>query len=110
MTFIKTLRCDLNKTFVNLGFAGAAALTFLLCFTAPAYSDNMTGKTYSIFEALFSMDRKFIESHSEFAASSLSRMGMSGYVTLSVRRVCGADRHFAVYGCDASAVSANVVI
>ena len=82
MTFIKTLRCDLNKTFVNLGFAGAAALTFLLCFTAPAYSDNMTGKTYSIFEALFSMDRKFIESHSEFAASSLSRMGMSGYVTM----------------------------
>ncbi len=82
MTFIKTLRCDLNKTFVNLGFAGAAALTFLLCFTAPAYTDNTNQKMYSIFEALFSMDRKLIESHSEFAASSLSRMGMSGYVTM----------------------------
>ena len=82
MSYIKTLRVDLNKTFVNIGFAGAFMLTFLLCFTAPAYVDYNTGKTYSIFEALFSMDRQFIESHSEFAASSLARLGMSGYLTL----------------------------
>ena len=82
MRFFKTLRCDLNKTFVNIGFVGAVGLTFLLCFTAPAYSDNMTGKTYSIFEALFSMDRRFIETHSEFAANTLARNGMNGYVTL----------------------------
>lgn len=82
MRFLKTLRCDLNKTFVNIGFVGAVMLTFLLCFTAPAYTDNTNQKMYSIFEALFSMDRKFVESHSEFAASSLSRMGMSGYLTL----------------------------
>jgi len=82
MSYIKTLRVDLNKTFVNIGFVGAVGLTFLLCFTAPAYVDYNTGKTYSIFEALFSMDRQFIESHSEFAASSLARLGMSGYLTL----------------------------
>lgn len=82
MSYIKTLRVDLNKTFVNIGFAGAFMLTFLLCFTAPAYVDYNTGKTYSIFEALFSMDRKFVEAHSEFAASSLARLGMSGYLTL----------------------------
>ena len=82
MSYIKTLRVDLNKTFVNIGFAGAFMLTFLLCFTAPAYVDYNTGKTYSIFEALFSMDRQFVVAHSEFAASSLARLGMSGYLTL----------------------------
>ena len=82
MSYIKTLRVDLNKTFVNIGFAGAFMLTFLLCFTAPAYVDYNTGKTYSIFEALFSMDRQFVEAHSEFAASTLARLGMSGYLTL----------------------------
>ena len=82
MKFFKTLRCDINKTFVNIGFAGAVGLTFLLCFTAPAYTDNTNQKMYSIFEALFSMDRKFIEIHSEFAANTLARSGMNGYITL----------------------------
>lgn len=82
MSFFKTLRCDLNKTFVNLGFVGAVMLTFLLCFTAPAYTDNTNQKMYSIFEALFSMDRKFIEAHFDFAANRLARVGMNGYVTL----------------------------
>lgn len=57
-------------------------LTFLLCFTAPAYTDNTNQKMYSIFEALFSMDRKFIEAHFDFAANRLARVGMNGYVTL----------------------------
>lgn len=82
MKFFKTLRCDLNKTFVNIGFVGAVLLTFVLCFTAPAYTDTSNMKMYSIFEALFSMDRKFIESHYDFAANTLARMGMNGYVTL----------------------------
>ena len=80
--YINTLRCDLNKTFVNIGFVGAVGLTFLLCFTAPAYTDSTNQKMYSIFEALFSMDRKFVESHSEFAANTLARQGMNGYITL----------------------------
>ena len=82
MKTIDTLRCDLNKTFVNIGFVGAVGLTFLLCFTAPAYTDSTNQKMYSIFEALFSMDRKFVESHSEFAANTLARQGMNGYITL----------------------------
>ena len=82
MKIFKPLCCDLNKTIINIGFVGAVMLTFLLCFTAPAYSDTSTGKTYSIFETLFSMDRKFIESHYDFAANTLARMGMNGYVTL----------------------------
>jgi len=82
MKYFYSLRCDINKTFVNIGFAGAVLLTFLLCFTAPAYTDNTNQKMYSIFEALFSMDRKFVEIHSEFAANTLARQGMNGYITL----------------------------
>ena len=82
MNSFKTLRGDLNKTMVNFGFVGAVMLTFVLCFTAPAYTDTSTSKTYSILEALFSMDWKFVKSHSDFAANNLARMGMNGYLTL----------------------------
>ena len=40
MKFFHTLRQDLNKTIINLGFAGAALMTCILCFTASAYRDN----------------------------------------------------------------------
>lgn len=82
MKFFKTLRCDLNKTLVNVGFVGAILLTFLLCFTASAYTDNTNMRSYSVFEALFSLDRKFIESNMEFASRNLALIGMNGYVTL----------------------------
>lgn len=82
MNLFNILRRDLNKALVNIGFAGAVLITFLLCFTAPAYTDNNTMKSYSVFEALFSLDRKFIESNLDFAAGRLARLGMNGYVTL----------------------------
>ena len=74
MRFFTALRSDLNKTLLNIGFAGAVLLTFLLCFTAPAYTDNNTMKSYSVFEALFSIDRKFIQSNIDFASARLARM------------------------------------
>ncbi len=82
MKLLNTLRSDLNKTLLNIGFAGAVLLTFLLCFTAPAYTDNNTMKSYSVFEALFSLDREFIRSNIDFASGRLARLGMNGYVTL----------------------------
>lgn len=82
MKLLNALRSDLNKTLLNIGFAGAVLLTFLLCFTAPAYTDNNTMKSYSVFEALFSLDRKFIRSNIDFASGRLARLGMNGYVTL----------------------------
>ena len=84
MKFFHTLRQDLNKTIINLGFAGAALMTCILCFTASAYRDNSNDKSYSIFEAFFSFDRKFIETHDEFASIRLFANGLSGYIAMFI--------------------------
>ena len=65
---MKSLRCDLNKTIINSGFVGAVFITFILCFTAYAYIDSATNKTYSVFEALFNLDKNIIQTNSDFAS------------------------------------------
>lgn len=82
MKFMKALRCDLNKTVVNIGFAGAVLLTAVLCFTAPVYYDNSLDKNYSVLEALFSLDRSIIEREPAFASVRIISAGMSGYITM----------------------------
>lgn len=82
MKFLKTLRCDLNKTIINLGFFGAVIITFILCFTASAYVDDMVGKSYSVFEALFTLDKSLIESDFTFASIRLFSIGLTGYVKM----------------------------
>lgn len=84
MKFFHTLKQDLNKTIINLGFAGAALMTCILCFTASAYRDNSNDKSYSVFEAFFSFDRKFIEAHDEFASLRLFQSGLTGYITMFI--------------------------
>ena len=63
MKFFQTLKQDLNKTIINIGFIGAVLMTCLLCFTASAYKDSTNDKSYSIFESFFSFDRSFIVTH-----------------------------------------------
>ena len=82
MKYLYALRCDLNKTVVNIGFAGAALLTAVLCFTAPVYYDNSLDKNYSVLEALFSLDRCLRESEPAFASVRIISAGMSGYITM----------------------------
>lgn len=82
MKFFHTLRQDLNKTVVNLGFVGAALMTCLLCFTASAYMDPSTQKSYSIIEAFYSFDLRFVQSNETFASINLFTRGLSGYVTM----------------------------
>ena len=72
MKFLHTLKQDLNKTVINLGFVGASLMTCILAFTGFAYRDDSNDKSYSIFEALFSFDREFIESRHEFDISRCS--------------------------------------
>lgn len=82
MRFFHTLRQDLNKTMLNAGFGAAALLTCLLCFTAGAYYDPAHDKSYSVFEALSTLDRPFIEAHEDFASIRLFSNGLSGYVSM----------------------------
>lgn len=84
MKFLHVLRQDLNKTIINIGFLGAALMTCVLGFTASAYTDQMNDKSYSIFEAYFTFDSKFISENSEFASVLLFRNGQSGYVAMFI--------------------------
>ena len=84
MKFFHTLRQDLNKTIINLGFIGAALMTCLLCFTAPAYMDNATTKSYSVFESIYTFDKKFVQSQTNFASINLFSIGLNGYISMFI--------------------------
>ena len=82
MRLINSLRCDLNKTLLNIGFLGAVLLTAVLCFTAPTYHDLTTDRSYSVFESFFSFKREFIESDTQFASISVYQNGLGGYISM----------------------------
>lgn len=82
MNFFKTLRCDLNKTTFNLGFLGAVILTCVLCFTASVYTDAATDKTYSVFEAFFTLDKELIRTDYSFSSIKIFSKALSGYITM----------------------------
>lgn len=84
MKFFHTLRQDLNKTVVNLGFVGAALMTCLLCFTAISYRDEYTDKSYSVIEAFFTFDREFLLSKDSFSSVSQFSRGLSSYITMFI--------------------------
>ena len=82
MRLINSLRCDLNKTLLNIGFLGAVLLTAVLCFTAPTYHDLTTDRSYSVFESFFSFKREFMESDQQFASLNVFQNGLGGYITM----------------------------
>lgn len=57
---MKALKCDLNKSMLNIGYVGAVLLTTLLCFTAKAYTDPNTAKIYTVFECIASLTNSFL--------------------------------------------------
>ena len=57
LKLLNTIKCDLNKSIINIGFAGAVLLTTVLAFTSSAYTDLATDKSYSVFESLFTLDK-----------------------------------------------------
>lgn len=74
------LKCDLKKSVVNIGFAAAVITAVILCFTSSAYADSRSGKTYSVFEAVFILD----EIADDFTVSSIIIFdkALSGYIGL----------------------------
>ena len=76
---IYSLKQDINKTLLNIGFLGAVLLTAVLCFTAPTYHDLTTDRSYSVFESFFSFKREFIESDQQFASINVFQNGLGGH-------------------------------
>lgn len=82
MKLLNALRCDLNKAVVNIGFLGAAAVTTILCFTASVYNDSDIGKSYSVFEVLFALDKSIIASDRSLSSLIVFQYALSGYVSM----------------------------
>jgi uncharacterized PurR-regulated membrane protein YhhQ (DUF165 family) len=60
LKLLNAIKCDLNKSIINIGFAGAVLLTTVLAFTSSAYTDLATDKSYSVFESLFTLDKNIL--------------------------------------------------
>ena len=84
MKFFHTLRQDLNKTVLNIGFVGAALMTCVLAFTASAYMDTTTDKSYTVIEAFLTFDKKFVESDYTFASMNVFSKALSGYISMFI--------------------------
>ncbi|WP_294098558.1 hypothetical protein [uncultured Ruminococcus sp.] len=82
MKLINTIKCDLNKSIINIGFVGAVLLTTVLAFTASAYTDSATERSYSVFEALFSLDKNILTSDPTLSSVVVFKNGLSGYITM----------------------------
>lgn len=74
------LKCELKKGVFNIGFAAAVITSVILCFTSSAYADGSNGKVYSVFEAVFALDKI----DGDFTVSSVIIFGkaLSGYIGL----------------------------
>lgn len=81
---MKALRCDLEKSVLNIGFLGAVLITALLCFTANVYTDMLNDKSYSVFEVLFSLDRQIIADEPRLSSIFVFKSGLSGYITMFI--------------------------
>ena len=82
MKLLSAIKCDLNKSIINIGFAGAVLLTTVLAFTASAYTDLATEKTYSVFESLFTLDKNILRTDPMLSSVLVFRNGLSGYITM----------------------------
>lgn len=77
---LSVLKCDLKKSVGNIGFAAAVITAVILCFTSNAYVDSSNDKVYSVFEAVFTLDKIA----DDFTVSSAIIFGkaLSGYIGL----------------------------
>lgn len=79
---MKSLRCDLEKSTINIGFVCAVILTTMLCFTANVYRDISIDKNYSVYEALLTIDNRIIQNNYDFASISVFKKALTGYISM----------------------------
>jgi len=82
MLFLKSLKCDLSKSILNIGFLGCVILTAFLCFTSKVYVDPSTAKSYSVIEAIFIIDKQLKLENYSFSSYSVFCKGFNGYLSL----------------------------
>lgn len=81
---LRTLKCDFARSIVSRGFICAIIVTAVLCFSTEVYSDHLNGKTYSVFEAMFTLDRDFMSRQVNFNPAIIARKALSGYSAMAL--------------------------
>lgn len=79
---LHTLKCDLCKSIINIGFFAAMIITVILCFTADVYTDSSNEKVYSVFEAIFVLDKSVISSEISMASVIIFSKALTGFIRL----------------------------
>lgn len=84
MKMLKTLKCDLARTFLSREALIAVVATAVLCFSVQVYTDFSTSKAYSVFEALFLLEPATRAGIPELSAPMVIRMALTGYSAMAL--------------------------
>lgn len=80
----KNLKCDLLRIISGWEFIAAVVVIVVLCFSVQVYVDHGSGKAYSVFEAIFSLDCGIIAEKSDFYAPMIIRNALTGYSAMAM--------------------------
>lgn len=75
-------RVDIAKAVQNTRFVAACLVTALLCFTAEVYTDILTGRSYSVYEAILTLDKDTLLSDVSFSSVFIFGKSLSGYISM----------------------------
>lgn len=77
MKTLHALKIELKKTIGNWGFLLSMVITFVLQFTNQVYIDDVTGKTYCVFEVMCKLDKGIIENNVALSSFSIIQGGLA---------------------------------
>lgn len=81
---LRSLKCDLEKSIINGGFLGAFVITTILCFTTIVYTDPGSSKTYSVFQAISTLDKKTMMDDYFLSSAFVFGQALTGYITMFI--------------------------
>lgn len=73
---------DLKKAVQNISFVAACLVTALLCFTAEVYTDFSNARSYSVYEAILTLDKDAFLSDISFSSVLVFGKSLSGYISM----------------------------
>lgn len=84
MKTIHTIKIELNKTILNMGFLLAVLITTVLQFTNQIYIDGQTGKTYSTLQVLLNLEPHIIRENPSLSSIMIFSSGLAGYFIMFI--------------------------